>query len=339
MKKPSLVFGFLVGLFAACLFFALLPSKGDGGSDVRLLKIAHSQPTSHPVHAGIVYFAERVAHYSGGRLRFTVFPNGQLGDEGQTLEQLQTGTLAVAKVGGAELGNFVPVAKVFSLPYLFRDEAHYWAALNGAVGRDMLEALATIEEEQPSGFRGLTYFDAGSRNFYAEKPIRTPEDLIGLKIRVQSDPVAIDTVRALGASPTPIAWGELYTALQQGVVDGAENNPPSFVSSRHFEVCKAFSFDHHSRVPDILMISSNLWDSLDEEARGWLDQAAAEASDFQRKAWQAVTEEAIKMMKAEGVQVYESEVPLFIEATESVRAKYASGPIKEFMDRIQKVAE
>lgn len=339
MKQSTLVLGFLVGLFVACLLFAFLPSKHGGGGEVRLLKIAHSMPTSHPVHAGIEHFADRVAHYSDGRIRFTVFPSGQLGSEEQTLEQLQTGTLEVTKVGGAVLGSFVPVAKVFSLPYLFRDETHYWAALNGPVGRDMLEALSSLEGGQPSGFRGLTYFDAGSRNFYAKKPIIRPDDLAGMKIRVQNDPVAIDTVRALGGSPTPISWGELYTALQQGVVDGAENNTPSFVSSNHFEVCKAFSFDHHSRVPDILLISSTLWDSLNEMERGWLEKAAAEASDFQREAWQAGTEEAIERMKAEGVRIYESEIPLFMEATESVRAKYAEGPIREFMERIQKVSE
>jgi len=339
MKNASFVFGFFLGLITACLIFALLPSKGDTGDGIKELKIAHSLPTSHPVHAGIEHFAERVSHYSGGQLRFTVFPNGQLGDESQTLEQLQTGTLDMAKVGGAVLGSFVPVAKVFSMPYLFRDEEHYWTALNGPVGQDMLEALATIEEGRPSGFRGLTYFDAGSRNFYADRPIRTPEDLVGMKIRVQNDPVAIDTVRALGASPTPIAWGELYTALQQGVVDGAENNPPSFVSSRHFEVCKAFSFDHHSRVPDVLMISSSLWDSLDDKARDWLELAAEEASQFQRKAWQAGTDEAIRIMREEGVQIYEAEIPLFMKAAEPVRAKYATGAIKEFMERIQKVSE
>lgn len=339
MKQSALVFGFLVGLFAACLLFAFLPSGQGGSNNVRLLQIAHSQPTSHPVHAGIEHFAERVAHYSAGQLRFTVFPSGQLGSEAQTLEQLQTGTLDVTKVGGAVLGSFVPVAKVFSLPYLFRDDVHYWQVLNGPIGREMLGALASLEEGQSSGFRGLTYFDAGSRNFYAETPILTPADLVGLKIRVQNDPVAIDTVRALGASPTPISWGELYTALQQGVVDGAENNPPSFVSSNHFEVCKAFSFDHHSRVPDVLLVSATLWDSLNEEERGWVEKAAEEASDFQREAWQAATEKAIERMKAEGVQVYHAEVPLFMEATESVRRKYAEGAVSEFVERIQAIPE
>jgi tripartite ATP-independent transporter DctP family solute receptor len=338
MKYPYLSFGFLIGLVTASLLFAFLKPAGSGSAvGVRQLKVAHSLPVSHPVHAGIQHFADRVAFYSEGRIQLNIFPNGQLGSETQTLEQMQSGTLDAAKVGGATLGSFIPVAKIFSLPYLFRDSEHYWTVLNGELGQELLDELATAGSGRASGFRGLTYYDAGSRSFYAQKPILHPSDLSGMKIRVMNDPVAIDTMKALGASPTPISWGELYTALQQGVVDGAENNTPSFVSSRHFEVCKEFSLNHHSRVPDVLIISETTWSTLSEEERGWVEKAAAESSDFQRAAWAAGVAEALEIMQAEGVTVHEVEVGPFMAATQSVRDRYASGAMKTLVERIQAV--
>jgi tripartite ATP-independent transporter DctP family solute receptor len=338
MKYPYLSFGFLIGLVAASLLFALLKPGGSGaGGDVRQLKLAHSLPVSHPVHTGIEHFAERVAVYSNGRIRLDIFPNGQLGSETQTLEQMQSGTLDVAKVGGATLGNFVTAAKIFSLPYLFRDSDHYWTVLTGEIGQELLDELATADSGRPSGFRGLTYYDGGSRSFYAKKPILRPEDLSGMKIRVMNDPVAIDTMKALGASPTPISWGELYTALQQGVVDGAENNTPSFVSSRHFEVCKEFSLNHHSRIPDVLIISETTWSTLTREERGWIEKAVAESSRLQREAWAAGVDEALRIMQAEGVSIHEVDITPFVLATKPVRDRYATGELKTLVERIQAV--
>lgn len=338
MNKNSayLSFGVLLGIVTASLLFAFLDSGGDSSS-VRKLKVAHGLPTSHPVHAGIEHLATRLSALSSGSLELEIFPNGQLGSETQTMEQLQAGTLDIAKGSAAPISNFVSVCKAFSLPYLFRDESHYWAVLNGNIGREVLAALATNDSGRPSGFRGLTYYDAGSRNFYAEVPVLTPEDLVGLKIRVQNDPVAMDMVEAMGGAPTPVAWGELYTALQQGVVDGAENNPPSFVSSRHFEVCKEFSFDHHSRVPDILLIASKTWDGLSEQEQAWLEQAAAESSEFQRAEWAAGVEEAMETMKANGVTIHEPSIEPFMESTQPVRDKYATGELSDLVKRIGEV--
>lgn len=340
MKKAYSTLGFLVGLVAASVLFSLLlPSRSGMSEEVRRMKIAHNQPTNHPIHAGIENFAHRVAYYSSGRLHFEVYPNGQLGSETQTLEQMQSGTLDIAKVGSATLSNFVPTAKVFSLPYLFSSDHHYWAVLNGELGQELLNRFGKNADGEESGFRGLTFYDAGSRNFYAEKPILSPDDLEGLKIRVMNDPVAIDTMNALGASPTPISFGELYTALQQGVVDGAENNPPSFVSSRHFEISKEFSFDHHSRNPDILLISKQTWDSFSEKEREWVKQAADDSSLYQREAWTVGVNESLAVMKESGVAIHEVNLEPFMAATESVREKYATGELKELVQRIQAVSE
>ena len=331
-----LSFGLLLGIVGTSLLFAFFDSEKEGGAS-RQLKVAHGLPTTHPVHAGIEHMAERVAVLSGGRLHLEVFPNGQLGNETQTMEQLQAGTLDIAKGSSAPISNFVSICKVFSLPYLFRDEDHFWSVLNGAIGREILDTLSTNDSGRPSGLRGLTYYDAGSRNFYAEVPILSPDDLGGLKIRVQNDPVAMDMVEAMGGAPTPVAWGELYTALQQGVVDGAENNPPSFVSSQHFEVCKEFSFDHHARVPDIMLIASKTWDSLSDQEQAWLTQAAAESSEFQRAAWAAGVAEALEVMESKGVTLHHPPTAPFMKATESVRAKYATGELQDLVKRIGEV--
>lgn len=337
-NKSYLAFGILIGLVMASLLFAIVkPSHSAGEQPTRRLKVAHTLPENHPVHAGIEKFSQRVAALSGGAIQVDIFPNGQLGSETQTLEQMQSGTLDIAKVGGAPLSNFVPVAKLFSLPYLFRDSDHNWAVLDGEIGQEILEKLEINGEGESSGFRGLTYYDSGSRNFYAKKPILKPEDLRGLKIRVQNDPVAVDMITAMGGAPTPIAWGELYTALQQGVVDGAENNEPSFVVSRHFEVCKEFSYDHHSRVPDVLIVSTETWKALSPEEQGWLSQAANESSLFQRQEWAAGVQTALEEMKKEGVTLYEPDIQPFIEATRSVREKYAVGELKSLVERIQAV--
>jgi tripartite ATP-independent transporter DctP family solute receptor len=335
---PPFIFGLLLGLAAASLLFTFLDDEGAGTAEVsRRLKVAHALPASHPVHAGMEYMGKRLEEISGGELSLVIFPSGQLGSETQTIEQLQSGTLDIAKSSAAPIGNFLSLFKVFSLPYLFRDEAHYWKVLDGEIGQGMLEDMSVNDSGQSSGMRGLTYYDSGSRNFYGKEPVLSPDDLKGVKVRVMNDPVAMDMVSALGGAPTPVSWGELYTALQQGVVDGAENNPPSFVTSRHFEVCKDFSFDHHSRVPDILLISLRTWEDLSGQEREWLLQAARESSVFQREAWAAAVEESLDLMRSEGVEIREVDILPFIEATQSVRDKYALGSLKELMTRIGNV--
>lgn len=278
--------------------------------------------------------AERAAELSGGRLKLEIYPSEQLGNETQCLEQVQAGTLAVTKVSAAALGSFVRRMNVFSLPYLFRDEDHFWQVMDGEIGRELLQELRWNDAGQPSGFHGLCYYDSGSRNFYANFPIRSVDDLEGKKFRVMNDPVAMDMVQALGASPTPIAFGELYTALKQGVVDGAENNPPSFVTSRHFEVCKHFTFDHHSRIPDVLIVSQTTWEQLSGQEQRWLEEAALESSQFQRELWKKENEKSIETMKEEGVTIYQVEGKGFRQRTEVVRERYAKGEIGELARRI-----
>ena len=295
------------------LFILLITAAGCVEiSDTKTLKLAHGLDTSHPVHKGMEYMAKQVAEKSGGRLQIEIYPNQQLGTERQCLELLQIGSLAMTKVSGAVMENFAPEFQVLSLPYIFRDREHLYKTLDSEVGKKLL-----LQGEK-FWLHGLTYFDAGQRSFYCKTPIRTPADLTNKKIRVQESVTAMNLVRALGGAPTPISWGELYTALQQGVVDGAENNPPSFYTSRHYEVCKYYTLNEHTAVPDILVIGTVAWNNLDRQEQQWLQEAADEAKFYQRKLWQEAEQEALDSVKAAGVEIIIPDKSLFVEKTRSL---------------------
>jgi tripartite ATP-independent transporter DctP family solute receptor len=262
------------------------------------------------------FMAAAVAEKSGGQVTIEIYPNQQLGTERQCLELLQIGSLAMTKVSAAVMENFAPNIEVLSLPYIFRDREHAYRVLDGEIGRRLL-----IQSEK-YWLRGLTFFDAGQRSFYAKEPIHTPDDLANKKIRVQESVTAMNLIRALGGAPTPISWGELYTALQQGVVDGAENNPPSFYTSRHYEVCKYYSLNEHTSVPDILCISTVAWNMLTEQEQVWLQEAATAATDHQRILWQQAEEEALEAVKAAGVTVTKPDKALFAEKTKNLKEAY-----------------
>lgn len=336
MDKKSLSFfavGLMVGILASTAIFSFV-SSNSGGADtnVRVLKLAHGLDTSHPVHIGMVHMQERLEELSGGTMRIEIYPSGVLGSEVQCIEQLQSGQLAMTKTSTAAMETFIKELGVFGVPYIFRDSDHFWNVIHSDVGRDLL----TVGEA--TGLRGLCYYDAGSRNFYStKKPIRKPSDLVGMKIRVQNSPMAIAMVEAMGGAPTPIAWGELYSALAQGVVVGAENNPPSFESSRHYEVCKYFTPDAHTRVPDLLMIGVAVWDSLTPEQQAWLQQAAEESSDYQRELWAKKTKESLAKVQEAGVQIVDCDPAEFQAACASVAESLKGTPLAPWLEKIKAV--
>ncbi|HEG42428.1 MAG TPA: TRAP transporter substrate-binding protein [Phycisphaerales bacterium] len=338
MKKEIsfLICGVLIGaLIATCGFAVFLrgskDASGNRGRQV-VLKLGHSLDPSHPVHKAMEFMNERVAELSGQTVRIDIYPSSVLGSEVQCIEQLQNGSLAMTKTSTASVENFVPEMSVFGLPYLFRNEAHYWDVLTSEVGKELLEKMEVKQ------LRGLCYYDSGSRNFYTkDRPIRTPDDLKGLKIRVMNSRTAMDMVSALGAAPTPIAWGELYTALAQGTVDGAENNPPSFTTNKHYEICKHFSKDAHTRVPDVLLISTEVWKGLGSQVQQWLQQAADESSVLQRKLWKEKTLESLEQAKAEGVTIYEVDQSLFAEKVKPMYEAIEDERIKVLVTRMREV--
>ena len=320
----------IVILAIACAFSGIQCGET---SNVTALKLAHGLNIDHPVHLAMAYMAELAAEKSGGTLRIDLYPSQQLGTERQCLELLQIGSLAMTKVSAAVLENFAPDIKLFSLPYIFRDREHMYKVQDGDVGHEMLL------QSQQYWLRGLTYFDAGSRSFYMkDQQVRTPEDLEGKKIRVQESVTAMELIRNLGGSPTPISWGELYTALQQGVVDGAENNPPSFYTSRHYEVCKYYSINEHTAVPDILVIGTVAWNQLNEQQQVWLQEAADEATTYQRKLWAEAEQEAIDSVQAAGVKIIYPDKEPFMEKTRAMYEPFMEDPeLRQIITRIQNV--
>jgi tripartite ATP-independent transporter DctP family solute receptor len=302
-------------------------------SETKIVRLAHGLNTAHPVHLGMEKMAELVDLNSGGRLQIKIYPNQQLGTERETLELLQIGSIGITKVASAVLENFVPEMRIFSLPYLFRDDDHIIAVLDGEIGQELL-----LSGEQ-YWLRGLTYYDAGKRSFYTkDRPIVTPADLRGLKIRVMESPMAVTMVRAMDGSPTPISWGELYTALQQGVVDGAENNPPSLLTSRHYEVVNYYSLDEHTVLPDILLISTHVWNDLSDQERQWLQEAADSSARYQRVIWAEAEEEALRIIQEAGVEINYPDKEPFMEATAPMYEQFRESE-PEFYDLIQRIRQ
>jgi len=337
MGNKSVSF-FLVGLFTGLIvalggFTLYVRTCGvAGGGDTIVLKLGHGLDPSHPVHKGMVFMAERLKEKSGGKVELQIFSGGVLGSETENIEQIQRSALAITKVSAAAMESFIPEMAVFSLPYIFRDEMHYWQVLDSPLGKELLML------GQDKGLRGLCYYDSGSRNFYTvSKPILTPDDLKGQKIRVMQSRTSMDMIEMLGGAPTPISWGELYTSLQQGVVDGAENNPPSFYTSRHYEVCKYLSMDEHTRIPDILFISAKVWDGLSSQVQQWLQEAADESSVYQRQLWKEGTEEALEAVKEKGVEIFYPDKVPFAEKVQPLIDRYNGTRIGELVQKIRDI--
>ena len=311
---------------------ASMAGCGSAG-DVVTIKLGHGLDINHPVHQAMVYMQDRVDVKSNGSLRIQIYPSQQLGTERQLLELLQLGSLGMTKVASAVLEGFAPQYKVLSLPYLFRDEAHRFSVLDGEIGREILLS------SEPYWLRGLTYYDAGSRSFYTkDRPIYTPDDLIGLKIRTLESATQVQMVNSLGGSATPISWGELYTALQQGVVDGAENNPPSFYTSRHYEVCKYYTLDEHTGLPDVLVISTITWSRLSKQQQQWVQEAATESAEYQKVLWAEATKEALAKVQEAGVEVIYPNKEEFAALVSGLYEDYRSSPdIYSLIQRIQAV--
>jgi len=299
-------------------------------TDVRKIKIGHGLDQSHPVHKSMMYMAEVAAKKSGGKIQIAVYPSQQLGTERECLELLQIGSLGMTKVSSSVLEGFAPNFKVFSLPYIFKNDEHKFDFFESQLGKSLLRSTEKF------WLRGLCYYDAGSRSFYTkDKPILTPDDLTGLKIRTQESPTSVKLVNALGGSATPISWGELYTALQQGVVDGAENNPPSFYTSKHYEVCKYYSLDEHTSVPDVLLISTVIWDDLTDQEKQWIQEAADESYQFEKELWREATAKALEEVQKAGVKVYYPDKLLFEEKVKPLIEEFKED--KEIFNLIQKI--
>lgn len=306
---------FFVKIFFQLCLLMLISCGGPG--EVREIKLAHALDTSHPVHEAMVFLSEKVKEKSGGEMLVQIYPNQQLGSERELMELLQIGSVGMTKVSTSIVESFAPKFQVFSIPYIFRDDGHRRNVLMGSIGKCLLK------EGEQFWFKGLCFYDAGKRSFYTkDRPIKQPKDLVGLKIRIAESPTAVKMVQSFGGSPTPVSWGELYTALQQGIVDGAENNPPSFVTSRHFEACKFYSLNEHTAIPDMVVVSTKLWDRLSQQEKKWLQEAADESAVFEYKIWAASVEKSMEILKEAGVTITYPNQEAFKKSVEKIYLFY-----------------
>jgi tripartite ATP-independent transporter DctP family solute receptor len=291
-----------------CLFalsVAIVPMFANGAQEEKTagqktvtLRLADNQPDDYPTVVGCKEFARLVKERTNGRITIEVYPSAQLGDAKSVIEQLQFGGIDFTRTSISPLASFSPELDVLQMPYLYRDANHYWNVLNGEIGEYFLKSV------EKDGFLGLVYVDAGARSFYnTKKPIYTVADLKGMKIRVQESTLMMGLVQALGAVPTPMSYGDVYSALQTGVIDGAENNWPSYASSAHYEVAKFYSIDEHTRVPEMIIASKISMDKLSADDQAIIKQAAMDSQAVEIAAWAEYEKKSEAKVRAAGCQI------------------------------------
>lgn len=277
-------------------------------------------PEDYPNTVAMQSFADQVAEVTEGRITPTVYANGILGSQPDAIEQVRSGALAWANFNMGPMGEIVPATNVLSLPFIFRDVEQMHHAMDGDVGQQFSDALSE------AGIVALSWFDSGSRSFYnTKKPIHTPADVEGLKFRVMNNDLYVQMVDQLGGNATPMAYGEVYQSLQTGVIDGAENNYPSYESSNHYEVAKYYSITNHLILPECLCVAESVWEGVSDEDKAAIKEAAMEAAQLQRQLWAEREAKSLEMVEAAGSMVNEVEDPAaFQSAMEPIYANFIS---------------
>jgi tripartite ATP-independent transporter DctP family solute receptor len=329
MKRLKWMTVGLLGLFVATTFLAGCGSSTQAPTAKKeiVLKAADNQPDDYPTVMGLKKMAQLLDERTQGRIKMQVYSGGQLGGEKESIEMTQMGTIAIDRVNSAPLASFSPQMGALSMPFLFRDATHLWKVLDGDIGKGMLKEL------EKSNLVGLTYYDSGARSFYTKtKAINSPADAQGQKIRVQQSKIFVDTVNTLGASATAMGYGEVYSGLQTGIIDGAENNPPSLWSAKHFEVCKYFALDEHAMVPETVIMSKKVWDTLSPDDQKIVMQAAIDSGVYQRQVWADYTTKSLNDLKDKGVIISNPDKAAFRKAVEPMYANYP-----EYKDVIAKI--
>lgn len=307
-------------------------TNAESNTAKRVVRVAHVQNENHPIHGALLELEKYIEEKTNNNIDVQIFPNELLGPQTQTIELTQTGAVDMVVAGLGALEAFNSAYTVFNLPYIMDSIEHYHAVMNDE--NIMGEVFNSTES---SGFVGLTWFDAGVRNIYTKnKVIQTPDDLKGLKIRVQTSPTNVKMLQALGASPTPMSFGEVYTGLQQGVIDGAENNELALVNNKHGEVAKVYSYNMHAMLPDILIISTSLLDRLTDEEKQIFIEAANIANEWEIKKWEQSVEEAKVTAEKMGVEFYYPDVKPFQDKMADLHAEYTQDEnMKVIYDKIK----
>lgn len=302
------------------------------GAQARTLTLGHAMNLESAAHAGMEIFAAKVKEKSNGEMDVKIFPNGMLGSERDQAEQVVTGAIDMAKINGSLAESFEPTYKAISIPFLFRDADHMHTFMRSETAQQLLQS------SEGKGFIGLTLYDSGSRSFYSSKPIQTPDDLAGLKVRVPESPTMMEMVRLLGARATPVPFTEVYTALQQGVIDAAENNISSLVEMKHSEVAKYYSMDQHMMTPDLIMISEVTWSSLNDAQKAIVREAAAESMEEEIKIWADIDSKNKKLAETLDVKFVEVDKDKFREKVAPMLDSAKQDPVLgTYIEAIQKL--
>jgi len=318
-------FSFRSLLFAACVAVVGMPAQA------RDFRSADIHPGDYPTVEAVRQMGKLLAERSNGKLGVKVFPNGALGSERDTVEQLKIGGLDMMRINVAPLNNLVPETIVPALPFIFRSEDHMHQVLDGPIGQEILAAM------EKQGMVGLAFYDSGARSMYATKPIKTLADVKGRKIRVQQSDLFVAMVGALGANATPMPYGEVYTALKTGLVDAAENNFPSYESSRHFEAAPFYAQTEHSMAPEVVAFSKRIWDRLSAEDQAMIRQAAKDSVPYMRKLWDEREAKSRQVVEAGGAKITPIEDrQAWVDAMKPVYERFAGTPeLKSLVERVQ----
>jgi tripartite ATP-independent transporter DctP family solute receptor len=284
-------------------------------------KASDVHPLGYPTVEAMQRMGKKLEAATNGRIKIQMYPSMQLGGEKEMIEQAQLGALQIARISVGAMGPVVDDLNVFNLPFIFRDEAHMRKVIDGPIGQDLLDRVTASPQ---SRLVVLGWMDAGTRNVYANKPVTKPTDLKGMKIRMMGNPIFVETMNAMGGNGVAMGFNELYSALQTGVVDGAENNPPTLLAQNHYTVSKVYSLTGHLIIPEIFVFSKRTWDTLSKEDQALVMKLSREAQIEQRSLWDAYVGDATAKLKAAGVQFVEADKPAFYAATQPIRDKYGS---------------
>ena len=331
MKKTLIVLAALA--LVATVGFAGGTPEEDTDEPI-IMRLAETHVQDYPTTRGNYYFAELVEERTDGRIQIEVYHSSQLGEERDVIEQVQFGAIDFTRVSISPLSAFSPQLDALQMPYLYRDSDHMWSVLKGEIGDEFLESL------EPADFVGLAWYDSGSRSFYnSVREVTSVADMEGLKFRVQQSDLMVGLVEALGAVATPMPFGEVYSALQTGVIDGAENNWPSYYSTSHYEVAQYYTLDRHTRVPEILIASKIVMDRLSEEDQEIIEQAARDSIDYQIQQWADFVEVSEEEIRAAGNVITELSASAYEEFQEAMQPLYdaLSPDLQDVVARIRAV--
>lgn len=294
------------------------------------MKAADVHPAGYPTVVAVEHMGQKLEKETSGRIKFQMFPGSVLGGEKEMIEQTQVGAIQILRTSLGPVGPVVPEVDVFNMPFVFRDIAHMRAVIDGPIGQELLDKISA----SPARLVALAWMDGGARSLYTKKPVRKPEDLKGQKIRMMGNPLFVDTMNAMGGNGISMGYGEVFSALQTGVIDGAENNPPSYFTANHYRTgAKYFTQTNHLIIPEILVMSKVTWDKLSPADQALVKKAAREAQMEQRVLWDKATADYTQKLKAEGVEFIAIDNKAFYQATQPVRDKYGA----KYADLIKRI--